>query len=88
MTAVGSHTRDASISSKTDIALPATANVIRLLADTATVYYTFDGTTPSATNGFTLASGSEIMYFLQPGAIISVLSATGAIQYQCFGVVG
>lgn len=82
---VGSFTRNASISAATSLTIPARATGILLQADTATVYYTLDGTTPTTTAGFILQANELVRIDLFKGGIVKVISATGAVRYQFFG---
>jgi hypothetical protein len=83
---VGAMTRNASISTATTLTIPSRANGLFLQGETSDVYYTLDGSTPSTTNGFILQSGELIRLDLFTGAAVKVISATGAVRYQAFGV--
>lgn len=82
---VGSITRNASITSATSITISPTASGIFLQADTGDVRFTFDGTTPTSTLGLILKNGASATRLdLQPGTVVKVISASGAINYQQF----
>jgi hypothetical protein len=83
---VGSMTRNASISTATTLTIPARATGLYLQGETADVYYTLDGSTPTTTNGFILQDKELVRLDLFTGATVKVISASGAVRYQAFGV--
>jgi len=81
---VGSHTRNAVLSSKVTLTAPATANAILIGAETKSVRITLDGTDPTTTVGFLLAAGDWVMIRVSALASIEVIEveASAVIQYQ------
>lgn len=83
--AVGSHTRNASLSSAVSLAVPATANVLQIQAETQNVRYTLDGTTPTSTVGFLLYAGMEQYMIAVPvNGTVKIIEVTsgGVVNYQ------
>jgi hypothetical protein len=61
----------------------AETNLILLGAFTANVTFTLDGTTPTASVGFTIKSGEPpILVSVPENATLKVFSATGTLNYQ------
>lgn len=85
ITPVDGMARDATISTATALTIPSDASGVMLQADTADVRFTIDGTTPTSTLGLILSStAAPLRIDLYPGAVVTVISATGAINYQFF----
>lgn len=85
----GAHTRDATISSVTTIARDSgfpNADTLLIQPFSQNVYLTFDGTTPSATNGFELTAGTLYPFDVGQDVVIKVIekTATATIQWQWF----
>jgi hypothetical protein len=84
---VGSPAADTSISTASTLTIPSNASGVIIQAFEADVYYTLDGTTATADNGFLLStSDSPTRIDLYPGATISVISTDGAVRYHFFRV--
>lgn len=82
---VGAHTSNALISAATTLTLPEGANSILIQVSGRDLRYTLDGTTPTATLGFLLLSGSApVRIDFTPGVILRVIesAATATLQYQ------
>jgi len=82
---VGPHSSNASLGTAVTLSPPAGADRLLLQAVGGNVRYTLDGTAPSASIGFQLATGGDpLLLVLAPGMTVRVIQeATGAaLQYQ------
>jgi hypothetical protein len=82
---IGAHVDGSTISSVTLLTVPTGATKIRIQALTQNVRYTLDGSLPSTTRGFQLASGAAPIVILVDGnTSIKVIqeAATADLQYQ------
>lgn len=89
---VGAHTQDTTISSATVIALPAGANGLLIQATGQAIRYTLDGTTPTSSLGFVLATSFAPVLITFPGddTVLTVIesAASAAIEYQAVRISG
>lgn len=82
---LGSHTSNATISSATTLTPPTGATLLMIQATGQNVLITLDGTTPTATAGFTLYAGDPpSLVPVAEDAVIQVIesTATARINYQ------
>lgn len=82
---VGSHTTDSTISASTTITPAAGANAVLIQAYTNNIRYTLDGTTPTATTGFLLEAGKQVVIdYPASGMTIKVIeeTASASVQWQ------
>lgn len=83
---VGSFTRNASLSSAVTLTKPtgATHLLIQILSNDVVI--TFDGTTPTTTNGFILLKNNTYEFTLHATTSIKVIeyAASAEIRYQFF----
>jgi len=86
MAPVGDHTSTSSVSTATEITIPAGANRIMMQAATKSVRVTFDGTTPTTTVGFLLTAGNDPLIFPVQGCTLTAIeiAATAVLNYQFF----
>lgn len=85
-TLIGAHAT-ATPSTAAALEKPTGATGIVLGALTADVYYTLDGTTPTASNGFVIKTAVEPQWVNLPvNATVTVFSASGKVVYQWFKV--
>ncbi|MGB5052680.1 MAG: hypothetical protein WBO46_27260 [Caldilineaceae bacterium] len=81
----GSHTRNATLSTAVDIAVPVGAVQLIIQAETQNVRLTLDGTTPTATVGFLLTAGATVYTFpVAYGMTVKIIqtTATAVVNYQ------
>lgn len=83
---VGSHTSLATLSTAIALAPPAGGDVIQLQVFAQNIRYTLDGTTPTATTGFQITSGSCVVIDVGSDHVLKVIeeTASASVQYQWF----
>jgi hypothetical protein len=70
---------NAVISGATTLTFADGSNICLLQATGANVYYTIDGSTPSAINGFTMYDGADPVYIeVVPTQVVKVIQASGS----------
>ncbi len=84
LTPVGSHTRNASLSSAVTLTKPATATRLLIQCETQNVKFTLDGTAPTATTGFLLVASDPAILIPVGGTAVKVIevAASASINYQ------
>lgn len=83
---LGAHTTDATVSTATTITPEAGADWMIIQTYGQAINITFDGTTPTATTGFTLAVGVPYRVDFGQDTTVKIIEvAAGAtVQWQCF----
>jgi hypothetical protein len=83
-TAVGAHTKNATLSSAVTLTAPAGVNALKIQAETKAVRYRLDGTAPDATTGFSIAAGALVTIQTSPGGVVKIIEAeaSATVQYQ------
>lgn len=81
---VGAHASNGSLSGVVTLTRPAGADVLMIQAFAQAIRYTLDGTAPSTSNGFQLASGEFRVVEVGLATAVKVIEATtsATIQYQ------
>ena len=84
LSVIGSHSSTLDVSTAKTIIKPAGAAAILVQTITQNVRFTLDGSTPTTTHGFQLATGNIPITIPVPGASIKVIeeAATAVLQYQ------
>jgi len=86
MTPVGDHVTSSSISTATEITIPADATRIMIQTSSKSARITFDGTTPTASVGFLITYGNDPLIFPVAGCTLTIIEiqSTSTVDYQFF----
>ena len=81
---IGAHTQNATLSSAVTLTPPAGANVLNIQPLTNNIRVTLDGTTPTASLGMQLASGTVYLIDVGQDYVVQVIeeTASASIEYQ------
>ena len=81
---VGAHTQNSSLSSAVTLTPAAGATALLIQAYTNNVRYTLDGTTPTASKGFLLEAGKNLVIDVGDDMTIKIIeeTASASVDYQ------